>query len=59
MILWFVLLRMRIISPHIAIGLHLITCGLSVWLFPYHMTAKLQKPAAKSTNDDSALNNRP
>jgi len=42
-ILWFVLERMHIISPYIALALILITCGLAIWLLPYFTPTRLKR----------------
>ncbi len=41
LILWFVMDQMHVISPLVAIGLTVATCGLAAWLLPYFLPVRL------------------
>jgi len=47
LILGFVMFRMRLISPLVAIGLTVATCSLAIWLLPYVTSVQLEQKSAK------------
>ena len=44
-LLWFVMERKRMISPIVALGLVLITFGLTLWVLPYLTPVRLSGKA--------------